>query len=574
MIDQNKILFGILILLLCIGNGKTFAQNPFLPPTAFIPDGEPRVFEYQGEKRLFIYGSRDEKVIDYCGYGHDVWSASVTDLTKWTNHGEIFNIQQVKDIGYGVIDDNGFGAPDCVYNPITRKYYLYTFMLKYYKMDGNQGPLPDAENYIPGYCDEGPLCVMAESDSPTGPFINPVICDWPPASDGGTFDPAVLVDEQEDGSVRVYAFWGKTNGDRWAEIDPSDMHSIIDPKTGEIAYERSVDEEKLQALYKLVSAPDFNSSGIDMDSLKNEIYKTARYVKREAVYKTLNNPALNNYSTLFEASSIRKVAEDKYVFIYSPNEKYSTLSYCYSNSPEGPWKYGGVIVDNAKNWSFGNNHGSIVNVGEQWYVVYHKGTTNSYNRQAMIEPIDIKIDGEKVIIPEVEMTSQGICQNGLDAYQRYNINSICYKSEGVYVDGAQRNPDGLNPVVGIENNSIIGVKYLNFGSDRITDKSKLKLRLNMELVSPATIISLQVVPKNQVNDESKRVTISTFKLSKYLSQDGKYHEVVLPVSNLDRNANLNAIGGLKGQMALLFSFKGEEKRELCRIKEYEFATSE
>ena len=558
----------------CVISSSVFAQNPFLPPTAFIPDGEPRVFDYQGEERLFIYGSRDEKVIDYCGYGHDVWSAPVTDLTKWTNHGEIFNIQQVKDIGYGVIDDNGFGAPDCVYNPITKKYYLYTFMLKNYKMDGVQGPLPDSENYIPGYCDFGPICMMAESNSPAGPFINPVICDWPPASDGGTFDPAVLVDEQEDGSVRVYAFWGKTNGDRWAEIDPSDMHSIIDPKTREIAYERSIDEKKLLTLYQLVSDPDFKNSGIDMDSLKNEIYKTARYVKREAVYKTLNNPVLNNYSTLFEASSIRKVAKDKYVFIYSPNEKYSTLSYCYSNSPEGPWKYGGVIVDNAKNWSFGNNHGSIVKVNKQWYVVYHKGTTNSYNRQAMIEPIEVRVDAEKVIIPEVEMTSQGIYQNGLDAFKRYNINSICYKSEGVYVDGAQRNPDGLNPVVGLVNNSIIGVKYLNFGQDKITDKSKLKLRLNMELVSSDATVELQVVPKNQVNDESKRVSISTFKLSKYLSPDGKYHEVVLPIGKLDSNMKLGAIGGLKGQMALLFSFYGEAKKELCRIKEYEFVRSE
>ena len=68
------------------------AMNPILPPTAFIPDGEPRVFEYNGAKRVFVYGSRDERVTAYCGDGHDVWSAPVTDLTKWTNHGEIFHV--------------------------------------------------------------------------------------------------------------------------------------------------------------------------------------------------------------------------------------------------------------------------------------------------------------------------------------------------------------------------------------------------------------------------------------------------------------------------------------------------
>ena len=568
--DKNKILFVILILLVCIGNGKTFAQNPFLPPTAFIPDGEPHVFDYNGEHRLFIYGSRDEKVTDYCGYGHDVWSAPVANLSKWTNHGEIFNVKQVFETGFGKIDGNAFGAPDCAYNPVTGKYYLYTFFLKNYKLDGIQGPLPESENYMPGYCDYGPLCIMAESKSPVGPFINPVVCDWPPASEGGTFDPAVLVDEQEDGSVRVFAFWGKTNGDRWAEIDPIDMHSIIDPKTREIAYERSIDYAKLKELSEKLENQDGNNQKVDLESLKKQIYKSSKFIQREAVYKTLNNPVLNNYSTLFEASSIRKVAKDKYVFIYSPNDKYSALSYCYGGRPEGPWKYGGVIVDNAKDWSYGNNHGSIEKVNGQWYIVYHKSTTNSYNRQAMIEPIDVIIEGDKVIIPEVEMTSQGVYKTGLDAFKRYNINTICYKSKDVYIDGSQRNPDGLNPLVGLKDNTVIGIKYLNFGKKKNTNNDKLHLRLNMQALSGIGTMTVQVVPKDEFNDELKRITIATFELADYLTADGQYHEIAFPIINLDRNEILENTGGLKGQMALLIRFEGKSRDEICRIKEYEF----
>ena len=121
--NLRKIITGG-ILSFTVGLSGISAQNPILPPTAFIPDGESHVFEYQGELRVFVYGSRDERVTDFCGYGHDVWSAPVDDLTQWTNHGEIFNVKQVWDIGYGKVEEQHFGAPDCVYNPATKKYYL------------------------------------------------------------------------------------------------------------------------------------------------------------------------------------------------------------------------------------------------------------------------------------------------------------------------------------------------------------------------------------------------------------------------------------------------------------------
>ena len=525
--------FTAFFMLIAMSN---MAQNPLLPPTAFIADGEPHVFKYNGEERLYIYGSRDERVTAYCGFGHDVWSAPVDDLTKWTNHGEVFNVRQIQDLGYGKIENQTLYAPDCVYNPKTGKFYLYVFLGTPYLLNGKEGPLAGERGTIPGDGEYGPRCAVAESDSPTGPFINPVICDWP-GGKGGAFDPSVLVDEQEDGSVRVYAYWGERRGDRWAEIDPEDMHTIIDPKTK-----------------------------------KKIIDRRTRITERNAAYKTLNNPALNNYSTLFEASSIKKVAKDKYVFIYSPNDKFPALTYCYSNSPEGPWIYGGVIVDNEKNWDYGNNHGSIVKVKDQWYVVYHRSADNPYNRQMMIEPIDLRVEGDKVIIPEVEMTSQGIYKNGLDAFKRYNAYTFCYKTRALKIAGSQREPDGLNPLVEVRNKACIGIKYLNFGDKRILDKDKLNLRLNASLLSKDASITVQVVQKTDFADESKRVSLGTFKLSEYMSLVNEYQEISLPINNLGKNEALNEVGGLKGQMGVLLFFEGSNNDdELCRIKEYEFA---
>ena len=524
MLRQVALLAALALPMMCL---TTVAMNPILPATAFIPDGEPHVFEFNGEKRVFVYGSRDERVTAFCGDGHDVWSAPVTDLTKWTNHGEIFHVKQVADIGYGIVANQHFGAPDCAYNPVTKKYYFYTFLGAPYKMDGQAGPKPGAPNHVPGFEDFGPKCVMASSDSPAGPFVNPVMCDWPAANTMGTFDPAVLVDGQPDGSVRVYAYWGMRKGDRWAELDPSDMHTIIDGKTRK---------------------PD-----------------------RNAWHKTLPEPEKATNSSLFEASSIRKVADGHYVFICSANERIPALTYFSSHSPEGPWTYGGRIIDNSIGWRGGNDHGSIVNANGNWYVFYHRATANDYNRQAMIEPIEVKIAGGRVVIPPVEMTSQGVETNGLDAFRRYNAGIACYRTNNAFIDGKARNPDGLNPVVGIDKpNTVIGYKFLNFGDKPVTEADQLQLWLNIQRLQN-TAVSVQVALPKEANDPAKRVEITSFNLQDYVAADGSYHEmIVLPIPGLAGNARLTALGGLKGQLAFFLVFNNDGG-ELCRLKEFEFA---
>ena len=498
------------------------AQNPLLPPTAFVPDGEPDVFEYQGQKRLFIYGSRDERVTAYCGYGHDAWSAPIDDLTQWTNHGEIFNVSQVQEIGYGKVDEQHFGAPDCVYNPVLKKYFLYTFLGMAYKLDGVEGPASDAPGTIPGFGEYGPKCVVAESDSPAGPFVNPRICDWPALNGAGAFDPSVAVVPQADGTVRVYTYWGMRKGDCWAELDPSDMCTIIDGRTRK---------------------PD-----------------------RTAWYRTLNNPELNRHTTLFEASSIKQVAPDKFVFICSSNQFSSALTYFYSNSPEGPWTYGGIIVENRTGWRGGNNHGSIVRVGDQWYVVYHRSTCNDYNRQAMIEPIEVRIEGDRVVIPQVEMTSQGIFADGLDPFRRYYAGTIAYQSGG-YIAGSLRQPDGLNPVVVVGRTPAIGWKYFNFDALRSAgQRGRVTLKLHMQAAQADARMKIFVIAPEDWGKPDRYRLLYECSLSKHLKVDGEFHEVKLPMSELLKQ-------GVDGKKALLIQFDAPENKEVCRLKEIEFTRS-
>lgn len=506
--------------LICIFAFSTdiYSQNPFLPPYAFIPDGEPHLFTVDGEERLFIYGSRDEQVTAYCGFGHDAWSAPADNLSEWTYHGEIFNVKQITDIGYGKVKGQSLFAPDCVYNPITKKYYLYVFLGKKYKLNGTEGPKKSDVDFASTYGDIGPNCFVATSEHPYGPFINPQICDWPCDHPNLTFDPSVIVVNQPDGSIRVWAFWGSNSKDCWAEIDPYDMHTIINAKTRK---------------------PD-----------------------RNAVYKTLNNPEINNHLSLFEASSIKQVADNKFVFVFSPNKPHkSELTYCYSNSPEGPWHYGGPIINNNINWKGGNNHGSIVKVKDKWYIIYHRQAPNNYNRQAMIEPIELSIKNDSVIIPPVEMTSQGIHSEGLPYLNRYYAGIVCHIKGKAYVDGKQREKDGYNPIVVEQEGATLGFKYINFGKKEKMDNN-IKFILNLKAENKFKL-NIEVMPKNS----SKRISLKETEISPKGKNKKQFKDYVIELDNSD-NKKLKSAGGLYESMALFLTIK--PTNENIEIKEFEF----
>ena len=75
----------------------TTVGNPYLPLWEHIPDGEPYVFEdpdQPGKYRVYIYGSHDSRITDYCGREQVVWSASVDSLNNWRYDGEILAVSK------------------------------------------------------------------------------------------------------------------------------------------------------------------------------------------------------------------------------------------------------------------------------------------------------------------------------------------------------------------------------------------------------------------------------------------------------------------------------------------------
>jgi hypothetical protein len=152
-----------------------------------------------------------------------------------------------------------------------------------------------------------------------------------------------------------------------------------------------------------------------------------------------------------------------YYFIYAHmgrSNKPSCIGYATSRSPMGPFKYGGVIIDNNNcdpgNW---NNHGSIVEFKGQWYVFYHRSTHNSfYMRKVCVEPIFFNEDGS---INEVEMTSQG-AGAPIKADEKIEAERACLLFGGAYIDSLAPHEEKLT---NIKNANWAGYKYLNFHED-------------------------------------------------------------------------------------------------------------
>ena len=421
--------------------------NPYMPLWEHIPDGEPYVFEdpdQPGKKRVYVYGSHDNLITEYCGRDQVVWSASVDSLNNWRYDGVILVVDKNRD---GEPFDS-VGTADVLYAPDVTLVTDANGKKTYYLFPNDQTG--------------GRNGLIAKSDRPDGPFE---VCNWskdnPNLVDGVLqFDPAVFVDD--DG--RVYGYWGFERSYA-AEFDPQTM-ATVKPGT------------------KIVE---------DMISGRNQA----------------------GIFSFFEASSIRKI-KDKYVFIYSrftkdgefglPTSNY-TLAYCYSDNPLGPWTYGGTIIDGrarekdeqgnviASATPDGNTHGSICEINGQWYVFYHRQTgTNEYARQAMVAPIDVKVEegkGGKVEISEGEYNSQGFALNGLDPFERHSAGICCwytgpkpathewpnntfygsYVAAGYGTDSKFDAPYDLknntNLVVNNTDGSIVGYKYFNFDADHL-----------------------------------------------------------------------------------------------------------
>lgn len=355
---------------------KKQAFNPYLPSWEYIPDGEPYVF---GD-RVYIYGSHDfYNGYVFCMGDYVCWSAPVDDLGSWRYEGVIYPKTS---------DPLNHDGKMCLYAP-----------------DVTVGP--DGRYYLYYVLDHVSVVSVAVCDTPAGTYEFYGYVHYEDGTrlgekpgDEPQFDPGVLTEGEE-----TYLYTGFcARGDK--------------SRTG--------------AMVTVL--------GPDMLTIK----KSPRRVAPGCEYSAGTGFEGHEF---FEAPSIRK-RNNTYYFIYSSIVMHE-LCYAVSDQPDGEFVYGGVIVSNCDlhidtykpadmPMAYGaNNHGSMVQIGDNWYIFYHRHTNNTwYSRQGCAEKLTIWEDGS---IEQAEITSCGLNGGplrGKGEYPAYIACNLFTDKPSVYVGAA------------------------------------------------------------------------------------------------------------------------------------------
>ena len=289
-----------------IGNHNPVMTQRFgADPYAMVYDG--RVYLYMtGDDPMY---KADGKVLDNDYSNIDkICVISSADLVNWTDHGTVYAAGRNGQASWG----NNSWAPAAAWKMIDGKpkFFLY-------------------------FANNGNGIAVLTSDSPTGPFTDPIggplISRSTPNCNDVTwlFDPAVLIDD--DGSAYIYVGGGI----------PQDK--AANPGTARVAM-----------------------LGEDMISLATDPVP------------------IENVPYLFEDSGINRIG-DKYYYSYCSNfsvtaEAEKELGFgggeivtMVSDDPMGPFTLSGSILKNPGAFfgAGGNNHHCIFEFEGSWYITYH-----------------------------------------------------------------------------------------------------------------------------------------------------------------------------------------------------------
>lgn len=295
--------------------------------------------------------------------------------------------------------------------------------------------------------------VVAVSDRPEGPFKMLSKYKWTMDDEicvnGWFIDPGVLVDDDN----KTYIYCG---------------------------YQRSFMAEVKDNMYEMVEDSEIEHI------IPVELDPENGYDKDEDLF--------------FEACSPRKI-NGTYYMVYSP-KRGSRLAYATSDSPKGPFKYRGYIVDNGVNFPGGNDHGGIVQINGQYYIFYHRMTNGTImSRRGCVEKIEILEDGT---IPPVEMTSLGF-EDALNPYKETPSDIACVLIGNAFI--TER--DIFDRVItNITEGDIIGYKYYDFGDDFGSKTMKFFAEVNGMGVDADIHIYAAEPGKDICNQEEKEEIIN------------------------------------------------------------------
>ncbi len=370
--------------------------SPYLPGYEYIPDGEPHIF---GD-RLYIFGSHDAfGGKKFCQNDYVCWSCPLDDFNAWRYEGRIYRTNQDPENEDAEL---AMWAPD-VCQGADGQYYLYYCLANRPRIGVAVAKEPAGQYFFLGY-------VRHEDGTPLGAAPDDLF----------PFDPAVLRDS--DGRIHLYTGQGPRS------LKEAEKKAKKNDRSRDTAYHMELCEDMLTV------RTDPNRLLPNLTESEGTGFEGHEF---------------------FEASSIRRFGQ-RYYFIYS-SVRLHELCWAYSDRPDEGFSYGGTLISNAdlglvsddelrkgaffpegRNFT-GNNHGSVVEIGGQYYVFYHRHTGRSWcSRQGCVARLET--DGKGGFL-QAQMQSSGMAASlpGQGCFEA-RIASQLYTQKGSCFSGREQGP--------------------------------------------------------------------------------------------------------------------------------------
>lgn len=261
--------------------------------------------------------------------------------------------------------------------------------------------------YVPLHKQSAGICIgVGVSDNPYGPFVDALGKPLIDEGDWNDIDPTVYIDD--DG--QAYLYFG----------NPQLRYVLLNDDM--ISYDKSVG-----IVRNTMTAEAFGDRGNGESS----------YAEGPWFYKR----------------------NDLYYMVYPAfaGGGSENISYSTSESPTGPWTFGGVILAPNNCYTI---HPGVIDYKGHSYVFYHGNPldkSSSFHRSVCVEEFTYNEDGS---INQIEQTQRGpdACDT-LNPYERVEAETIAWE-RGVEVE---RNKDATCQVGSIHNDNYIKVKDVDFG---------------------------------------------------------------------------------------------------------------
>lgn len=404
--NSFKVGFLLCTSVLMSGPREALADNPIIQ-TLYTADPAPMVHD----GRLYLYTTHDEDVTVNNFFTMNDWRVySTTDVVNWTDHGSPLHYHDFSWAsgsawaGQVVFRNNKF----YFYVPVTRK-------------------------------NGGSVIGVAVSDSPTGPFVDPIGAPLV-TSDCGDIDPTVFID---DGG-QAYLYWGNPN----------------------LCYVKLND---------------------DMTSYKDGVVKVPLNTGSFGVRSNNDRP------TSYEEGPWFYRRGERYYMVFAAGPISEHIGFSTSDSPTGPWTYGGVVMP-PEGTSF-TNHPGVIDFGGKSLFFYHNGALpggGGYKRSVSVEEFTYDANGK---IPQLHMTDEGAGAVALlNPFERVEAETMAWSS-GVETEVCSEG--GMN-LTQLDNGDYIKLKEVEFGEGataleiRVASANTGAIELHLDSLDGDTIATCTV----------------------------------------------------------------------------------